>query len=286
MVQGQAASWVYEHLRRGIGQQVHSTCEATAGMKEQASETQSGRYVYCVTDRAYPKNLRVAGIEGRPVYGIECKGISAVVHRCSLEPYESKDAGQIRKWVVAHHRVARKCWMELGSAVPAAFDTIIKGGDQEVQKWLKDDYDRLTEKLRRLHGKAEYGVQISWNPEIIGRRLIEKESRIKELQLRQRRSRQGMAYILAKKIEQELAGELRKKGEQYLHDFYSKIAGTVDAMHMDPVKKVQTGQMLMNLSVLVTNGKQHLLGKILAEVKGMEGFRVRFTGPWPPYSFA
>lgn len=274
------------NIRRGIGRQVNSTCGATAGMREQASETQSGRYIYCVTDRAYPKDLRVAGVEGLPVYGIEWKGISAVVHRCSLGPYQSKDPAQIRKWVVAHHSVARKCWVRLDSAVPVAFDTIIKGGDQEVKKWLKDDYDRLTENLRRLHGKAEYGVQISWNPEIIGRRLIEKESRIRELQLRQRSSRQGMAYILAKKIEQELAGELKKKAEQYLHDFYSKIAGTVDEIHVDPVKKVQRGQMLMNLSVLVTDGKQHLLGKILAEVKGMEGFRVRFTGPWPPYSFA
>jgi hypothetical protein len=166
-----------------------------------------------------------------------------------------------------------------------AFDTIIKGSDPEVKRWLKDDYERLAEKLRGLSLKAEYGVQIFWNPKIATHGLIEDDVRVKKLRLLQQSSL-GMDYILAKKIKQELAGELKQKAEHYFRDFYSGIADTVDAVHVDPVGRVQGEQMLMHLSVLVTNGKQCLLQKKLAEINGIDGFSVRLTGPWAPYSFA
>jgi len=42
---------------------------------------------------------------------------------------------------------------------------------------------------------------------------------------------------------------------------------------------------LLNLSCLVAKGKVDSLGEELEKIDNMEGFSVRFTGPWPPYSF-
>ena len=42
--------------------------------------------------------------------------------------------------------------------------------------------------------------------------------------------------------------------------------------------------MLLNLSCLMGKGNP-TLGNVLEEIQETEGISVRFTGPWPPYSF-
>jgi hypothetical protein len=44
-------------------------------------------------------------------------------------------------------------------------------------------------------------------------------------------------------------------------------------------------QMLVNLSCLVDMERYKALGEELEKIEQMDGFSVRFTGPWPPYSF-
>jgi len=41
----------------------------------------------------------------------------------------------------------------------------------------------------------------------------------------------------------------------------------------------------MNLSCLITINGSRSLGDELEKINVLEGFSVRFTGPWPPYSF-
>jgi len=43
-------------------------------------------------------------------------------------------------------------------------------------------------------------------------------------------------------------------------------------------------QMIMNLSCLVDKDAK-AIGDELEKINNMEGFFVRFTGPWPTYSF-
>jgi hypothetical protein len=43
--------------------------------------------------------------------------------------------------------------------------------------------------------------------------------------------------------------------------------------------------MLMNLSILTTDGRTNRLRRTLKEIEKTGEFKVRLTGPWPPYSF-
>ena len=56
---------------------------------------------------------------------------------------------------------------------------------------------------------------------------------------------------------------------------------------MDKTKKTEdeNKQMLMNLSCLLTKDGSRRLGDELEKIASVEGFFVRYTGPWPPYSF-
>lgn len=44
--------------------------------------------------------------------------------------------------------------------------------------------------------------------------------------------------------------------------------------------------MILNLACLAHEDNVQNLGNMLGEVNKRDGFAVRFTGPWSPYSFA
>lgn len=244
-----------------------------------------GRYLYCVVDGAWSRNLGDIGIEESSVYTVAYRDLSATVHKCRLTPYVSKDAMQVQQWVAAHHRVVKTCYANLGTTIPVAFDTIIKGDNDAVKGWLNSDYWALKDKLRRLRGKAEFDVQIFWNPKAIGDRLTHESDKLKDLQRQREKSSEGLAYILGKQVEQELMRELERKGEQYVRDFYSQIAGTVDDIRLERRKRFDGPPMLMNLSVLASSEREKLLKETLARIEETSGVGVKLAGPWPPYSF-
>ncbi len=260
------------------------SADAATEAAEDLCDTSSGRYVYCVVESVHPTSVKERGIEGRPVYSVSYRDVSAVVHRCFSKPYQSRDAELTRRWVVEHHQIVKACWVKTGTVVPMTFNTIVKNSDQEVKDWLRNDYQRLRGKMRELCRKAEYGVQIFWIHDVTCRRLIEASSGLRRLTIQRERCSEGLAYILSKKMEYELASEMRKEAERCFNDFYLRIAKTADAVHVDPVKTVEE-PMLMNLSILTTDGKTNRLRRTLKEIEKTGEFKVRLTGPWPPYSF-
>jgi hypothetical protein len=44
--------------------------------------------------------------------------------------------------------------------------------------------------------------------------------------------------------------------------------------------------MIANLSLLVRKERVQEIGAVLQEAGGEQGVEIRFTGPWPPYTFA
>ncbi|MBT9151233.1 MAG: hypothetical protein DDT40_01421 [candidate division WS2 bacterium] len=73
---------------------------------------------------------------------------------------------------------------------------------------------------------------------------------------------------------------------RYFKDFYERIKGCVDEIKVEKTKKPEEDkQMLMNFSCLLPKEKSERLGEELEKINNMEGFFVRFTGPWPPYGF-
>ena len=88
------------------------------------------------------------------------------------------------------------------------------------------------------------------------------------------------------KLENLLKKEMEKEAERCFKDFYEKIKKCVDEIKVEKTKKLEENkQMLMNLSCLLPKEKSKILGEELEKINNMKGFFVRFTGPWPPYSF-
>ncbi|HCX90803.1 MAG TPA: gas vesicle protein GvpFL, partial [Deltaproteobacteria bacterium] len=134
------------------------------------------RYLYCIVDSAERVNFGNIGIEGSEVYTIPYQDLCAVVHNCLSEPYKSEDNEVVKKWAMVHQKVIDTAWERFGTVLPLGFDTIIKGEegiapDENMKKWLKDDYENLRQKLAKLKDRAEFGVQVFWDPKIISEGL-------------------------------------------------------------------------------------------------------------------
>ncbi|MFQ6066907.1 MAG: gas vesicle protein GvpL [bacterium] len=248
-----------------------------------------GRYLYCVGESNERVDLGRIGIEGSQVYTIPYKDLCAVVHNCPSQVYESKDKKVVESWVIAHEETIETAWKRLGTVLPLGFDTIIKADKEDpeevVKAWLKEDYQSLKEKLNKVKGKVEYGVQISWDTKIITRQLIEKDPELKRLDQEIKSKPKGMAYMYKQKLEKLIRGKLEKEGESCFKEFYETIKHCTDEVKVEKLKKEdEPRQMLMNLSCLADKDDR-TLGYELEKINDREGFSVRFTGPWPPYSF-
>lgn len=273
------------------GLEVVTTDKAKEESKDEA------RYLYCVAESGVETSLGKIGLDGEEVYTIPFMDLCAVVHNCPPEPYKSEDSEVVKRWVVAHEKVVETVWERFGNVLPAGFDTIIKGeedvtSEENIKKWLKQEYINLKEKMNRIRGKAEYGVQIFCDPKLIADEIARTDQEIQSLNQDIKLKPKGMAYMLRQKLENLLKKKLEKKVRPFFEDFYVRIEKSVDEIRVEKTKKISAGsignekkQMIMNLSCLVDRKKSEQLGEELERINEQEGFTVRYTGPWPPYSF-
>jgi hypothetical protein len=251
-----------------------------------------GRYVYGVAEGDKKIGLGPIGIEGSEVYTIPYGDISAIVHDCSTEPYQSTDDGMVKNWVRTHQSVLDTAGEQFGVVIPLGFDTILEprdettSPDQVVRDWLKLDYARLRGVMRKIEGKDEYAVQVSYEPALTVKKISEQSEEIRKIKEDIAAKSPGTAYMYRQKLERVVKAETERLADEWFKDFYGRIKKHTDDIAVEKTKKLNNSQvMLLNLSCLVAREKVDSLGKELEEINNMDGFSVHFSGPWPPYSF-
>jgi len=261
------------------------------GELEMASENDSelGTYLYCIINSGKETDFGQMGIEDKLVYTVPFNDISAVIHRCKAKPYKTEDKEKAAEWILTHQYVIDLATKEFGTVIPLTFDTIFKGGNEIVKKWLSEEYHQLKALLAKLGGKAEYGVQIFVENDFAGKASEENEE-IRKLKEEIKNKPEGAAYLLRKKLERQLKLERKALADKHARNLYNQIEKLVDDVKFDSIKKEvseiwRDKQMILNLSCLVHKDNVQSLGNMLGEVNKRDGFAVRFTGPWPPYSF-
>ena len=283
----------------------YETVTTPASNKQGDDMTEKGTYLYCVAEARGEAQRRHShgngnkkldfgkiGIDDNRVYTVGYKDLLAVVHDCPAVAYDSKDKEMVKKWIMAHQRVVEESLEELDTVLPFSFDTIIQGkvnisSRENVIRWLESDYQKLKEKIDKVRGKAEYGVQIFWDPKIIADKIIQDVPEIKKIDDEMKSKSAGMAYLYEEKLKKLTKKEVEKRADIYFKEFYGQIRSKVADIKIDKTKKTDNNlQMITNLSCLVVKERVNELGQVLDNIQGNEGFSVRFTGPWPAYSFA
>ncbi len=270
---------------------VHDESVNSSSPETTDADLGEGRYLYCLVEGSEKISLGKIGIEGNEVYTIPYRSLCAVVHDCPAEPYKSDDQEVMTNWVLTHQQVTDQAWEKFGSVLPLGFDTIIQqkeeiSPDENTKKWLEEEYDSLKDKFEKIRGKAEYGIQIFWDTKVIAGLVSQESEEIKNMEEEMNTKPKGIAYMYKQKLESLLKTEMEEKADKCFKDFYERIRSRVDEVKIEKIKKDEEGrQMLMNFTCLLSKGKSEKLGDELETINNMEGFSVRFTGPWPPYGF-
>lgn len=248
---------------------------------------EEGTYLYCVVDGGSSETLGNIGLEDSHVYTIPHQEISAVVSRCDAEPYKTDDEEKAREWILTHQHVIDLSTDRFGTVIPLTFDTIFKGGDAGVEAWLKENHDRLWDLLRRLRGKAEFGVRVYVEESNLVR-MIEDDPEIARLRKAIENKPEGAAYLLKKRYDQVAKIQREIAVRSFAEKLFKKVEGFVEDIRLESVKndpREKGRLMVLNASCLMKDDCVKPLGDLLGEIAREDGLKVKFTGPWPPYSF-
>ena len=244
-------------------------------------------YLYCVADSGERVSLGKIGVDGSEVYTVPYSGLCAVVHDCQPHPFQPSNEEMVRAWVMAHQKVVETAWERWGTVLPTGFGTIVRVDAQEgMRRWLEEECESLRQKIAKVQGKAEYGVQVFWDPQAIAEEVAATSPEIRELEEEIRSKPRGAAYMYRQRLERLLKERMEARADLRFREWCGRIREHVDDVRIERVKRATPpAQMLMNLSCLVDGGRYAELRRELEEIDATDGLSVRLTGPWPPYSF-
>ena len=233
------------------------------------------------------------GLDEQEVYLIAEAGLCAVVHDCPATPYQSADRPTLENWILTHQRVVQAAEQRFGGILPMTFNMIVHGSRpgredtpaESLRAWLIENRDRFADLLDRLDGKAEYGVQILWDKAAVAKALVETDPALQALGSQIEGQPKGLAYMLGQKLAKATRAAIETWAQRTAGEFYERIRGVVDDVRVSTAGKGKDQrQALLALSCLMGRDAT-ALGDTLDQIARTPGITVRFTGPWPAYSF-
>jgi len=184
-----------------------------------------------------------------------------------------------------------RAWERYETIIPFGFDTIIvstngKSARQNLNEWLEKESPELQRKLEYLKNKAEYGVQVLWDPTVILPRIREQDAEIQDLEKEIRSKPAGVAYLLQKKLEELIRQRLETAADAYFKTFYQQIRECVENIRVEKVRKEELPkQMILNVSCLQNREEIAALGTVLEKLAGCPALMSASPAPGHRYSF-
>ncbi len=228
------------------------------------------RYLYCLTNRM-EQDYGNIGLDNNRVYSIFYKDVAAVVHDCESKPYESKNVEKAKDWILVHNHIIETVMSNIWETIPFSFDTIIKD-ERALKDWLDSVYQKIKQEFQRLSGRLEYGIDI-FLPNVVQTDFGKINS--------------GKDYLLKKRRENLALEKLAVEAALYNSEITESVKDAVKYVQKRQPRIVPEGFgdkiFVASFSCLANQEEVKKLGSLLDEIN--KKFVVRFTGPWPPYSF-
>lgn len=255
-----------------------------------------GRYVYCLVDATTgePSTLSVTGLDGNPVSVIVSEDIGAVSHECD-SIYDSSEMEQVKQWIITHQQVVDAAGEHFDTPLPMRFDTIFEGGDTSVKQWLQNHSETICTELDAFTGTWEYRLHLMWDPSVFEEQITAEDDRLQELHRRQQQAGAGKRFLLQKQYDKRLR-ELKQQRRSALTEALTEtVAPVVTEITDQPAQSTLEGhspssseskERITRLAVRADKTNETPLGDRLDGFVEKEGVEIRFTGPWPPYTFA
>ncbi|WP_266077534.1 gas vesicle protein GvpL [Haladaptatus caseinilyticus] len=254
---------------------------------------EEGRYLYCVVDADATSEtgepFSMAGIDDETVSVVAENGIGAVVQSCE-SPYDTDDLELVRDWLLTHQEVVDAAGETFGTPLPFRFDTILKGDDDRVRTWLTDQRETLETHLADFAGHWEYRVGVAWDGELVREELESSDDELADLRDRIDEASEGTAFLLEKQYDSRIRDLRQARKESLtsrLRENLEPLVREIDVLdsHQNVLGEGSSDE-VVQVAFLAHEEREADIGTVLDDIAAEPGIEVRFTGPWPPYSFA
>lgn len=274
-------------------------------MSESSQATDSrtdttGRYLYCLvntddTSVDGRSEVDATGIGGNPVSVLVADGqsVGAVAHT-KMEPYDSTNLTKLRDWLLAHQQVVEAAGDRFGTPLPVRFDTVIQGDDETVRAWLARNGNSIAEAFDRVAGRWEYRATLSWDSTRFEAEQRAADTQLAEIDRRLTEAGPGKRFLLKKRYNKRLRELIRQRREALRDRLVARLSENAARVTERPLRSEAAASLDVELdseavaqvAVLAARADESDLGANLEELAEATGVDVRFTGPWPPYTFA
>jgi len=253
------------------------------------------RYLYCVVSVEscgdQPPTFG-SGVDGGQPHLVTEGDLGAVVQPCEHQ-YDSGDPDTVKEWLLEHQAIVDEAGQAFGTPLPFRFDTVLEGDDDRVRGWLAEESAALGDALDDLAGLWEYRVELVWDAERLAER-IEGDDRLAEIRERREAASDGEAFLLTKEYERRrasLADARREEVVRTLEDRLDDLAVEVEPVDRSASSSITGGRSGADeerhaTAVLAPTDRETAIGDALDDLASDPAIEIRFTGPWPPYSFA
>jgi hypothetical protein len=252
-----------------------------------------GRYLYCAVDlNDDDPAFEAQGVDDESVRLLAIGDIGVVVHDCE-SLYDTDNMDLVRKWILQHQQVVDEAGEAFGTPLPFQFDTILTGTDDRVRKWVQEEDETLTQHLDALAGHWEYRIELRRDEAELTEELEATDERLQELDAEIEDADSGTAFMLKKQYDQRLTDlqrERRAECSAMLENKLGNLAREVnelgDRTTLEKDNETDEMETQARFTVLAGVEQEDAIGEMLDEIAAEPAVEVRFTGPWPPYSFA
>ena len=254
-------------------------------------------YVYAVVPATVVVRSAPAGVDGLPVELTTEGNLAALVSRVGAATYGADlddriaDVTWLAPRATAHDAVMTWASDE-GPVVPLPLLSLFRS-ETAVRGMLVERHDELTSLLANVARGREYGVRIFRLDDELRGVLGTFSPSIAALEADVAAAASpGQGYLLTRKLEAARKDELRRVAGSVATAAFADLASrSLQSVQEPPPKSTsdQTGAAILNAAFLVAHDRvDDFRSAVTAFVRDYErrGFRVEFTGPWPPYHFA
>ena len=237
-------------------------------------------YLYGFTTATDPLELPVTGIEGE-VEWIEAGAVRAIVSQVPAATFEEEPLQAHLEDVVwltdranRHNDVLQKLLAQT-TVVPCRFGTLFRDRGSLI-RLMENHHTQLAATLRRLDGRTEWSVKAYTTrpPKPASKRVS------------------GADFLLQKKRLREAERGVEQRACERAEKLLSVLENEVEDVCCLPLNDLgapeRNGRLILNLACLLPRSESTRLEstlQALAERTADDNLVLRWSGPWPAYSF-
>jgi hypothetical protein len=218
-----------------------------------------GLYTYGVVGQS-PQPLDILGIDQNKVYPVAVGDLCVMVSEININTFQHQVENLVSELtqkadgakngieeLLRVHEGVVDMLMEDTTIVPFQFGTILKD-EEAATKMLQDDKERFKTLLARFTGRVEWGLKVYADDQEFMKHIMQVESTFRMLGKKRERLSRGAAYLLGKKMEEELKREV-----------VSRLAIVSEALFQELGKEAYESRLNKTLPQKLTGKKKEMI---------------------------